>query len=202
MYSITGCMFFCEKLFRTSYVCPTQTTCRRLNLQCVCFLEVISLKKVFQTSSSWGRCGLASSSLFFLFAQLHKHKTPQKNPLLGADVDLGLLASSFSPSHTVDPLLLPFHRRPPPPLPRRHAPSSSPSICLAVAAASPSPATSLISSLLPCYFTDMFLYLQELFFFNCHDMLKNIRIVNFWFFNVSFLVFDVKEHTSFEKFPS
>ncbi|KAJ0886577.1 hypothetical protein HanRHA438_Chr09g0381041 [Helianthus annuus] len=43
MHSIRGCLFFfffCEKLFRTSYVCPTQTTCRRLSLQCaVCLFS-------------------------------------------------------------------------------------------------------------------------------------------------------------------
>ncbi|MFS7890326.1 hypothetical protein Hanom_Chr00s000040g01617411 [Helianthus anomalus] len=36
---------------------------RRLSLQCVCFLKVISLKKVFHTSS-WSKCGLSTSSLF------------------------------------------------------------------------------------------------------------------------------------------
>ncbi|KAF5781776.1 hypothetical protein HanXRQr2_Chr11g0487781 [Helianthus annuus] len=37
--------------------------CRRLSLQCICFLEVISLKKVFQTSSL-SRYGLSTSSFF------------------------------------------------------------------------------------------------------------------------------------------
>ncbi|KAJ0566272.1 hypothetical protein HanIR_Chr06g0271911 [Helianthus annuus] len=55
--------FFCEKLFNTSYVCPTQTARRCLSLQCVCFLEDLSLKKVCETSS-WGRCELSPSSLF------------------------------------------------------------------------------------------------------------------------------------------
>ncbi|KAJ0877627.1 hypothetical protein HanRHA438_Chr10g0430551 [Helianthus annuus] len=42
---LRGCLFFCEKYFQTFYVCPTQTTRRRLSLQHVCFLEVISFKK-------------------------------------------------------------------------------------------------------------------------------------------------------------
>ncbi|KAM0014680.1 putative DNA-directed RNA polymerase subunit Rpb5 [Helianthus debilis subsp. tardiflorus] len=55
---------FCQKHFRTSYVCPTQTMRRHLSLQCVCFLEVLPLKKVFKTSSS-GRGGLISSRVFY-----------------------------------------------------------------------------------------------------------------------------------------
>ncbi|MFS8011816.1 hypothetical protein Hanom_Chr14g01313521 [Helianthus anomalus] len=65
---------FYQKHFRTSYVCPTQTTRRRLSLQCVCFLEVLSLKKVFKTSSS-NRRGLVSSRVFYPLLPLRSFKT-------------------------------------------------------------------------------------------------------------------------------
>ncbi|MFS7997696.1 hypothetical protein Hanom_Chr12g01144941 [Helianthus anomalus] len=50
-------------LFMTSYVFPTQTTRRRLSLQCICFLEDLSLKKV-RATSFWCRHGSRSSYLF------------------------------------------------------------------------------------------------------------------------------------------
>ncbi|MFS8010908.1 hypothetical protein Hanom_Chr14g01302471 [Helianthus anomalus] len=59
-WTITKVVFvFCEKLFRTSYVFPAQTTRRRLSLQCVCFLEDLSLKRVCVTSF-WCRHGSMS----------------------------------------------------------------------------------------------------------------------------------------------
>ncbi|MFS8004061.1 hypothetical protein Hanom_Chr13g01221231 [Helianthus anomalus] len=58
-----GVFVFCEKLFRTSYVCPTQTTRRRLSLQSVCFLKDISFKKVCLTSF-WCKHGPPSSNLY------------------------------------------------------------------------------------------------------------------------------------------
>ncbi|MFS7944467.1 hypothetical protein Hanom_Chr06g00512501 [Helianthus anomalus] len=54
---------FWEKLFLTSYVCPTQIMRKRLSLQCVSFLENLSLKKVCETSF-WCRHGSRSSNLF------------------------------------------------------------------------------------------------------------------------------------------
>ncbi|MFS7947206.1 hypothetical protein Hanom_Chr06g00545371 [Helianthus anomalus] len=50
---------------------------RHLSLQCVCFLEVLSLKKLFNTISS-GRCGLVSSRLFYpllFFSALSKQSS-------------------------------------------------------------------------------------------------------------------------------
>ncbi|KAF5788615.1 hypothetical protein HanXRQr2_Chr10g0465931 [Helianthus annuus] len=71
-------------LFRTSYVCPTQTTHRRLSLQCVCFREVLSLKKVFKTTSSY-RCGPVSSRVFY--------------PLLLYSFKTNLITLAFSRRH-------------------------------------------------------------------------------------------------------
>ncbi|KAJ0843170.1 hypothetical protein HanRHA438_Chr15g0688431 [Helianthus annuus] len=68
---------FCKKCFRTSYVCAAQTTRRRLSLQCVCFLEDPSLKKVCKTSV-WCRLESMSSYLFFLlFPDIKNTQNPK-----------------------------------------------------------------------------------------------------------------------------
>ncbi|MFS7997664.1 hypothetical protein Hanom_Chr12g01144471 [Helianthus anomalus] len=96
-------------LFLNSYVCPTQTTRRRLILQCVCFLEMISLKKVC-ASSFWCRPRLTSSYLFSILSFFQIPQTQKKNP------------NSFSVSSFLR-LLHPSHRSRrssssmPPPLP-------------------------------------------------------------------------------------
>ncbi|MFS7888206.1 hypothetical protein Hanom_Chr00s000001g01592231 [Helianthus anomalus] len=61
-------------------------------MQCVCFLELLSLKKFFKTSSS-SRCGLVSSRIFYplpsLFLPLCSFKT--NNPSIHpADTSIDL----------------------------------------------------------------------------------------------------------------
>ncbi|MFS7963331.1 hypothetical protein Hanom_Chr08g00736811 [Helianthus anomalus] len=80
--------------FITSYVCPTQTTCRRLSLQCVCFLEVLSLKKVFKTTSS-GRYGLVSSRVFYPLL-LYSFKTNLITLTSSRHIDLHLYSANTS----------------------------------------------------------------------------------------------------------
>ncbi|XP_035840854.1 leucine-rich repeat extensin-like protein 3 [Helianthus annuus] len=138
-------------IFRTSYVCPTQTTRRRLSLQCVCFLEDLSLKKVCATSFSC-RHGSSSSYLFcsfflpdatntalvpsplllrsrppLLFLHTTGRPSSSSTPPTSSFLSAGHPSSSTPPATPPPPPPPPpSHRRPPPPsLPTTPPPPSS-----------------------------------------------------------------------------
>ncbi|MFS7918771.1 hypothetical protein Hanom_Chr03g00205071 [Helianthus anomalus] len=104
IYDLGVFFFFGEKLFRTSYVCPMQTMCRHLSLQCVCFLEDLSLKKVCMTSF-WCRHGSTSSWVCRLSSPPHFENTENfshKNPSIFSSI-LILLPPRPTSTAAIDP---------------------------------------------------------------------------------------------------